>query len=417
MTTSIPEKMVRYLGPGETYFWLSNQNSWKHFVLAAQVTGATAAASWRAALDAVQRRHPLLRVGINTDEGGAPYFRSLPGLRIPLQTRPGNTSQGWEVEMETELSTPFPAKDALLIRAVLLHEAHRATIVLTVHHAIADGLSIALIIRDILDALSGGTLQTLPVPPPQETLCPPPSTLNAETVPEAHKGPASLNTPGVPLKRDRSALRVQGLCLPAEFSARLREQSRQEGTTVHGALTAALVFASRDIHRGWAEAPVRVASPVNNRMILGRGDHCALSIIFPVSSYHPKSPIQFWEIARAVRDDLADVRTPDGLAAIFSGFDQLISSRPGVEGIAQFELQMCACEMMVSNLGVLPFEPDFGDLRLETLWGPSVLIGIEGEQMIGVTTVRGAIHLLHSSYTPITSLLERTEQILRETVR
>jgi hypothetical protein len=98
------------------------------------------------------------------------------------------------------------------------------------------------------------------------------------------------------------------------------------------------------------------------------------------------------------------MRTPGGLSAVFSGFGQLISSKPGVQGIAQFELQVCACEMMVSNLGVLPFEADFGDLRLEALWGPSVFVGIEGEQMTGAAPVRGAIHLLHSSYTPIASL-------------
>jgi len=176
------------------------------------------------------------------------------------------------------------------------------------------------------------------------------------------------------------------------------------------------VFAGRDIHREWREAPVRVVSPVNNRTILGRSDDCALSIIFPVGSYNPKSAIQFWETARAVHDDLADMRTPGGVSAVLRGFDQLISSKPGVRGIARFELQVCACEMMVSNLGVLPFEADFGDLRLEALWGPSVFVGIEGEQMIGAATVRGAIHLLHSSYTPIASLLETTEQVLRVAV-
>jgi hypothetical protein len=31
------------------------------------------------------------------------------------------------------------------------------------------------------------------------------------------------------------------------------------------------------------------------------------------------------------------MRTPGGLSAVFSGFDQLISSKPGVQGIAQFE--------------------------------------------------------------------------------
>jgi hypothetical protein len=50
------------------------------------------------------------------------------------------------------------------------------------------------------------------------------------------------------------------------------------------------------------------------------------------------------------------------------------------------------------------------------LWGPSVFVGIEGEQMIGAATVRGAIHLLHSSYTPIASLLKTTEQVLRVAV-
>jgi hypothetical protein len=416
MTLSASETLIRYLGSSEAYFWLSNQNSWKHFVAAAQLTGKTTTGSWRTALDAVQRRHPLLGVCIDADDRGAPYFRPLPELRIPLQIVPGNALQGWEDEMEAELSTPFPVEDALLVRAVLLHEAHRATILLTLHHSIADGLSVAFIVRDILESLCGKPLEALPVPQPQEGLCPPPTIQRNELGSEKPKVPAPPSAPGTLLKRDRSLLRVRGVCLPAELSDRLRERSRRERTTVHGALTAALVLAGRDIHREWREVPVRVVSPVNNRTILGRGDDCALSIIFPVGSYNPKSPIHFWDIARSVRDDLAVMRTPDGLSAVFSGFDQLISSRPGVQGIAQFELQVCACEMMVSNLGVLPFEADFGDLRLEAFWGPSVFVGIEGEQMIGAATVRAAIHLLHSSYTPIASLLETTGQALRAAV-
>jgi Condensation domain len=170
LTISASETLIRYLGPSEAYFWLSNQNSWKHFVVAAQITGETTTASWRTALDAVQRRHPLLGVCIDADDSGAPYFRLLPELRIPLQVVPGDALQGWEDEMETELSTPFPGEDALLVRAVLLHEAHRATILLTVHHSIADGLSVALIVRDILEALSGKPLEALPVPQPRRPL-------------------------------------------------------------------------------------------------------------------------------------------------------------------------------------------------------------------------------------------------------
>jgi hypothetical protein len=153
----------------------TRQNSWKQFVVAAQITGETTTASWRTALDAVQRRHPLLGVCIDADDSADPYFHLLPELRIPLQIVPGDALQGWEDKMETELSTPFPVEDALLVRAVLLHEAHRATILLTAHHSIADGLSVALIVRDILEALSGKPLEALPVPQPQEDLCPPPT--------------------------------------------------------------------------------------------------------------------------------------------------------------------------------------------------------------------------------------------------
>jgi hypothetical protein len=59
MTRLIAKIMTRYLGPSEGYFWLGNQSSWKHFVIAAQITGTTTASAWRTALDAVQRRHPL----------------------------------------------------------------------------------------------------------------------------------------------------------------------------------------------------------------------------------------------------------------------------------------------------------------------------------------------------------------------
>jgi hypothetical protein len=78
---------------------------------------------------------------------------------------------------------------------------------------------------------------------------------------------------------------------------------------------------------------------------------------------------------------------------------------------------VCACEGMVSNLGVLPFGTSFGAFKLESLWGPSVLVGIEGEQMIGVATLNGAMHLLHTSYTPIPKLLQTMESALEAMAR
>jgi hypothetical protein len=137
----------------------------------------------------------------------------------------------------------------------------------------------------------------------------------------------------------------------------------------------------------------------------------------PTGAYAPDSEEHLWDVARAVKDELTPVRTAEGLSTVFSGFRQLMSTSPDVTQIAAFELQVCACEGMVSNLGVLHFETSFGGFKLESLWGPSVFVGIEGEQMIGAATLNGAIHLLHTSYTPIPKLLQTMEATLEAMAR
>jgi NADPH:quinone reductase-like Zn-dependent oxidoreductase len=50
----------------------------------------------------------------------------------------------------------------------------------------------------------------------------------------------------------------------------------------------------------------------------------------------------------------------------------------------------------VGTIVRLGTNPEVANRFREALWGPSVFVGIEGEQMIGAATVRGTIHLLHS---------------------
>jgi hypothetical protein len=409
------ERTLRALGPSEHYFWLSNQTSPKHFAVAAQISGFTKTSSWQAALAAVQQRHPLLQVRIAEDQAGVPYFRRLNEAGIPLRVVRGDVAENWQREMALELATPLPLKDGLLVRAVLIHEENRSAVIISAHHSIADGLSLVFIVRDLLKALSGRSLQGLQLTPSQEGLCDALGPGPAAPQPD----PPALKPvrPGQLPDRSRSTPSIQSLRLSAEISGRLRERARQERTTVHGALVASLSVAGRRISRKWMEEPVRVVSPVNNRKLLGLNDECLLAILFPITEHHPQSDARFWDVARGVTRDLAPARTIKGVAATFAAFGQLISSGPDVNAISQFELRMCVNEMMLSNLGVLPIETDYGNLTLEAVWGPSVFVGIEGEQMIGAATLHGAVHLLHSSYTPLPSLLQTAERILLEALR
>jgi hypothetical protein len=312
--------------------------------------------------------------------------------------------------MAKELATPIPTSGVPLVRITVLRKSGGSTLLLSMHHSIADGLSSAFVIRDILEALSGKPLQPLTLTDSQENLC---SAVAGTPLPPS----APVHPPATLLRRDAGGPTVQGLKLSKEFTMKLRSHARGVGATVHGALVAALTFAGRQLSPDWLTHPVRVMSPVDNRKLLGLEDQCALSIIFPAGAYAPDSEERLWDVARVVKGDLTPTRTAEGLSTVFSGFRQLMSTSPNVAQIAAFELQACACEGMVSNLGVLPFETSSGSFKLESLWGPSVFVGIEGEQMIGAATLNGAIHLLHTSYTPISNLLQTMEATLEAMAR
>jgi hypothetical protein len=101
--TSLTGNNLRTLGPGEHYFWLSKQNSAKHFVIAAEIVeDAPVEAS-------AQLRHPLLRVLIEQGPEGQPCFCQHADIPIPLRIVPQRESAAWHVEMAKELATPIPA--------------------------------------------------------------------------------------------------------------------------------------------------------------------------------------------------------------------------------------------------------------------------------------------------------------------
>ena len=164
--------VLRPLGSLEEFLWLIDQNRPVHFALAAQVQGPSTVGHWRDALDLVQRRsHPLLSVCIETNGNSRPHFRRETAAPIPLRVvQENNVVQRWESEIELELSIPFNARQAPLVRAVLLYEANQAVFILVAHHSIADGVSIAFVIRDILQALSGNPIGLLPLLPAHEEI-------------------------------------------------------------------------------------------------------------------------------------------------------------------------------------------------------------------------------------------------------
>jgi hypothetical protein len=167
----------------------------------------------------------------------------------------------WELELDREMALPFPPEQAPLIRSVLIHKPHSAVLIMVAHHSIADGMALVFLIRDLLQVLSGGQIEALSFSSsPEELLSKLPK--GEEVVKaESSQAGAPQAEPAVYLEADGLAPRAIARKLDEHLTATLKERARNEGTTVQGALCAALALAGRKTSSAWRKHSVRVMSP------------------------------------------------------------------------------------------------------------------------------------------------------------
>jgi NRPS condensation-like uncharacterized protein len=405
---------VRALGARERLFWLMDQKHPVHLTVTAEVKGITTVQSWRDALEAVQRRHPVLSTAIKRNEKGQPALYQADAAPIPLRVVDGSVQVRWELELDREMALPFTPEQAPLVRCVLIHKPQSAVLIMVAHHAIADGMALVFLIRDLLQVLSGGQIKALSFSSTAEELL--------SKLPEGEKiVPAEASQAGAPqaepaLYREGNGLapRATARKLDENLTAALKDRARREGTTVQGALCAALVLAGRKTSNTWRKQSVRVMSPINVRAHLGAGEACGLYLGGAgMVTFQPGDSKAFWELARFAKKAISPSQTFQSLSTSLHRLEAIMTKGMDVETAAQIAAGAFARDLMVSNLGQMPYESEFGKLKLEGVWGPTALQGLDGEQNVGVATTNGAIRLLHASYFLIPHLLENTELILR----
>ena len=387
-----PSDLLRPLGALEELFCLFDQHFPTNGSLAAQITGHTTVQQWRDALDAVQQRHPLLSACIDTTFNRVPHFRRATSQRIPLRVITSPFAR-WQREIAEEVNRPFTPDQAPLFRAVLLHQETYCTFILSSHHAVCDGSSRIFLLRDILLALSGHALEALPLAPSREVL------FGAQQ--------RTSTEPGLPSFAAQRHLmpHVEGIKFTPEQTTALQGRAREEGVTIHTAISAALTIAGRAIDKSWRNNPFRIMSPAEIRDILGLEDQCMVSFSGGEISIAPGGSMTFWELARFAKDGLSAVKSAENISRKVDLQSAAVSSNLTVEQALQLKRNVFDAQVMFSNLGRLPFESTFGPLNLETVWAPSALRGIEGEQTLGAVTVNSSLHLTHTSPAPIPGLL------------
>jgi hypothetical protein len=409
--TSEAQGYLRPLGSFEELLWHMDKRSPLHATLAAHVDGSTTIDEWKAALEQTRQRHPLWSAVIVDSDDGIPHFQNMHDPEVALRVIEGEFTQGWEQEVARELSIPMHAQRGPLVRAVLLHTDASCMLILSAHHSICDGMSLALALRDVLQALSGLELKKLNLHSSQEDalgMCSQPRAerANTEQPPERSAGPSvfRLGTSIVP--------EVRSLQFSCALTEALRKRAKQENTTVHGALIAAAGIAARRNPGYAAGHDLHICSTINNRKLIGSPEDCALFFTacdFPLAD----TPIDdLWNLARESKHMLTLGQNADGVKAVLGAVDGIVQSCLDAYSAGEQGGKLFLFDLHLSNLGAVPIQTFYGVLMLRDLWGPAVLLGFEGEQNLGVSTLNGRVCLLHTSHSPLPGFLDQIESIL-----
>jgi hypothetical protein len=370
----------RPLSAVERWYWLSDQFSSLNVISRVRVRGNLQPEALRRGLDALQARHPLLRTAIEHDEGLRP--RWVPCDRpIPLRFAARAHDDQWVREInERELVDRVDTDTGPLIRATLVSGSDGVhDLLVVVPHIIADGTTVLSLARQLLD------LTLAPTPSasqPASRVLPPAEDLRpvAFTGEEGNARLAEQNAsdqeimgkwrPGrvepsvtIPLEERRTHL------LHRELSAGqvdvVSREAKSHGTTVHGALTAALVLAAaRDAAR--QSSHFAVGSPIDFRGELVppvQPDEVGTYVATVPSVVDVSLP--FWELARSITTDLTERKARGyhfNLMTMVVGAapQSMADARPFMAFMeAEGPINLCS-----SNIGRYAFPDQIGDCAI-----------------------------------------------------
>jgi Condensation domain len=142
------------LSPVDNLFWsVGERFGGARIVLILRLDGCIEADYLAPALTRLQRRHPKLRAAIvRGRDGRNRYHFDPPPPPIPFEIADYDTEETpWREETRRLLKVGFPAAGPLAGVTILRSRAHaRSELLLSVHHAIADGRSALMLVDDLL---------------------------------------------------------------------------------------------------------------------------------------------------------------------------------------------------------------------------------------------------------------------------
>ncbi|MCP4111670.1 MAG: hypothetical protein GY749_40135 [Desulfobacteraceae bacterium] len=412
-------------------------------VMVAKIKGSVDVERLASVLDSLRKRHTLLAVRVVIDENDIAWYVSDGVPEFTINTIPHQTEDQWFQTAAEECKTSFPIETGPLVRFSLLHSPERSDLVICVHHAICDGMSLTYLIRDILRQLSD--------PDREAEILPEPPAINKDTVPSPP--PANFIAKGViglfnklwarqnirfdsnDLKRlhqefwekNRAAGVLAWECPVTETNA-LVSRCRAENVTVNTALWTAFLAAQYDVQGNTepyrSSAGLAVSTRDKLTVPVGEAFGFYASSLTARLEYDPRRT--FWDSARIfhkkIGDSLAktnifrslsaELLAPTLLDSLYFSKYGLIKSRLSDKLVRQMNWQGTSYGYAITNVGRMNIPTTYDQYRLDSVYGPLVYSDVN-EKTMGVITVGDKVTFLMSYNESV--VIPHTAEAIRDT--
>lgn len=294
----------------------------------ARVKGNIARDALEAAVGKVQQRHTNLRVRLEDDDRHNPWFTTEGAGSIPVEVISRESAEQWIGVVREAGTVPFDFEKGPPIRVFLVRSDEVSDLIVMCHHIVCDGMSLAYLVRDLLEHLADPSLQV--------TVLPDPVPVGPGTMP----GDISLNPivryairrmnkkwdadPVYFDQHDYELLteaywqtydhRLAAIELSRTETTELVERCRREQVTVNTALTVAFAAAqSIELGEGRYEPKLGVAADLRSRLRQPAGEVMGFYAGVATLSYEYDAKLGFWDNARKLHAKLQEGFTDETL--------------------------------------------------------------------------------------------------------
>jgi NRPS condensation-like uncharacterized protein len=405
-------QMLRPIGSPEHLYQVLNDLGFNIVANVARISGVVNSDWMERALGLVCQRYPMLKVRlVESNHQFSFQTHEQPTMHFQILERRAETH--WLEIAEQEIHMTFNPSHSLW-RLTLLTSAQssKSELIFTYHHAIADGISSNLFIHDLLSfyaqiaagqSISDIVAQSV-LPAAQELF---PGRLKLRYL--LKKLYHMLRPPEIIVEDSASiekrCTRIMARSLDRQTTQRLKHCCRQAGTTVHGALCAAMLMAMATVAFSGRSVRLLCDSSVNLRQLgqpsLGYAHIGSLSaiveIIHTVDRYSA-----FWDLARECKTEVDQAIGRQEPQSWLCLLQRLGLSEAFVRKLATQRTGRSSA-VAVSNLGQYPFSSSYGAIELEAINFVGGIHGIGSCFWLGVATCSDEINFTFAYASPIIS--------------